>query len=396
MNGLLFFGNRIIIPTSMRTDILQVLHEGHFGMVKCKSRAREVIFWPGLSADIENMIARCPSCLQYSVTNQKETLHPHAIPSRPWQVLGSDIMTLNGRDYLVVVDYFSKYPEFALLENKTAGAVILHLKSIFARHGIPEKLVGDNMPYDSAEVRQFARDWGFTISTSSPEHAQSNGQSERTVQTLKKMLKKSPDPYISLLQYRNAPIIGLSASPAQLLMSRMLRDKLPAHSRLLKPKISHARNQLKQRQARQKDIFDRNAKDLPELKQNDHVYVQRGKEWRPATVTGLASEPRSYFIQCDGRQLRRNRRWLRKVRDLKPKNTPKANPVPSTPKSDLENHDPDPNIEETDNESHVNPHGNDPAAQEQGRAEQPNIKHHTTQRGRAIKIPNTLKDYVLC
>ena len=58
-------------------------------------------------------------------------------------------MTLKGKDYLVVVDYHSKYPEIALLEDKTASTVVLHLKSIFSRYGIPMELVSDNMPYSS-------------------------------------------------------------------------------------------------------------------------------------------------------------------------------------------------------------------------------------------------------
>ena len=385
----LFYNNRVIIPESMRTETLHALHEGHLGMAKCKSRAREVLYWPGLTADIENMIARCPLCLKHSVTNQKETLHPHDIPCRPWQVVGSDIMTFKGRDYLVVVDYYSKYPELALLEDKTAGSVITHLKSIFARHGIPEKLVGDNMPYASAEVRQFAKNWGISITTFSPEHAQSNGQSERMVQTLKNMLKKSEDPYISLLQYRNTPVEGLSSSPAQLLMSRMLRDKLPSVAELLNPKIvRHARDQLVKRQKIQKSIYDGNAKDLSDLRQGDSVYVQRGKEWQPATVIGRSDQPRSYFVLCGGRQLRRNRRWLRRVihpKDSIEYDTSTQEGTQNTREVNPEIKSPNEHIEQTLDRSEP---------PKQRIEEVPPPSSYTTQRGRTIKPPKFLDDYV--
>lgn len=74
---------------------------------------------------------------------------------------------LNSNSYLIVVDYYSKYPELCLLKDKTAGSVITSMKSMFARHGIPDQVVADNMPFSSKSFRQFARDWGFAVCTSS-------------------------------------------------------------------------------------------------------------------------------------------------------------------------------------------------------------------------------------
>ena len=73
--------------------------------------------------------------------------------------------------------YYSKYPEIERLTSKTAAGVIGALKSIMARHGIPDELVSDNMPFGSEAFRQFAHDWGFIATTSSPRYPQSNGQS---------------------------------------------------------------------------------------------------------------------------------------------------------------------------------------------------------------------------
>ncbi|KAK2155179.1 hypothetical protein NP493_2101g00008 [Ridgeia piscesae] len=82
--------------------------------------------------------------------------------------LGADIFEYGRNAYLLIVDYFSKYPEVCLLQGKSASAVISHFRTLFARHGLPAILVADNMPFDSSEMRKFAAEYGFTINTSSP------------------------------------------------------------------------------------------------------------------------------------------------------------------------------------------------------------------------------------
>ena len=82
--------------------------------------------------------------------------------------LRSDVFEHKGKPYLVVVDYYSKCIETSLMRDKTAGTIATHMKSIFARHGIPEELVSDNMPYNSKEFKPFASDWGFKLTNSSP------------------------------------------------------------------------------------------------------------------------------------------------------------------------------------------------------------------------------------
>jgi transposase InsO family protein len=113
------------------------------------------------------------------------------------------------------------------------------MKEVFSRHGIPETVVSDNgTQYSSREFKMFSMEWGFNHVTSSPNYAQANGKSERAVQTVKSLLKKSinsnEDFQLALLNYRNTPRDGLS-SPAQLLMSRQLRCKLPGTPRVVDP-----------------------------------------------------------------------------------------------------------------------------------------------------------------
>lgn len=313
--GVLFLNQKIIVPHALRSDMLLRIHEGHLGMDKCKAMARTTLYWPGMARDIENLVARCGICNAYHRKQQQEPLLPHPVPERPWQKVGADIFTLYGRDYLLVVDYFSKFPEICHLESKTASSVVVKIKSIFARHGIPDELVADNMPFNSGAMKIFAEEWNFVVTTTSPHYAQANGQAERAIQTIKKLLKKAEesgtDPNIALLQYRNAPIADLNVSPSQLLMSRVLRTKLPVSSEVLYPMVVDGRQQLQARQDRQKRYYDRSTKGLPALNPGDVVRVRHNNEWVRGVVNSKHHTPRSYNVVTENAStLRRNRRDL--------------------------------------------------------------------------------------
>ena len=129
---------------------------------------------------------------------------------------------------MLVVDYFSRYPEIVKMRSTTSKATIEALKSIFARHGIPETLISDNGPqYSSKEFAEFAKSYDFCHVTSSPHFPQSNGMAERMVQTIKRLLKEAVDPFKALLNYRATPLSFCNISPSQLLMGRQLRNSLP-------------------------------------------------------------------------------------------------------------------------------------------------------------------------
>ena len=109
----------------------------------------------GLAKDIDSYVDKCAICISHHNQQSREPLLPHPVPDRPWQRLEVDIYTLFGKDYLLVVDYYSKYSEVCLLNGKTVLSVVTHLKSVFSRHGIPEQVVADNIPFDSLEMRNL-------------------------------------------------------------------------------------------------------------------------------------------------------------------------------------------------------------------------------------------------
>ena len=143
------------------------------------------MFCPKMSTDITSMVLSCPICLEFRNSNQKEPLVSHEIPDYPWQTVATDLFSLRGQDYIVVVDYFSRYFELERLLNTNSTTVIGKLKGIFSRFGIPEKVLSDNGPqYTSHEFDTFAKQWDFDHVTSSPRYPLSNGLAENMCKPL--------------------------------------------------------------------------------------------------------------------------------------------------------------------------------------------------------------------
>ena len=191
-SGLLLKGHRLIIPFQMRPQMLMLIHQDNFGMEKFTLKARECLFWPGITKYIKEIVSNCTKCLQFAKQQQKETFQQHSLPSYPWQKLASDLFDFKGAHYLIVADYYSKFPVVRKLNSTTSSVIINHLKSIFAEYGIPHTIITDNGPqYSSKEFQRFCDTWGIEHTTSLPVYPQSNWFSERMVQTVKDILKKS-------------------------------------------------------------------------------------------------------------------------------------------------------------------------------------------------------------
>jgi hypothetical protein len=303
----------------MQNEMLEKLHVGHQGIVKTKSRARDILFWNGMGKDIENLVFSCETCAKQQAANPKEPMIPSEIPCRAWSKIGMDLFELSGTHYLLTVDYLSKWPEIARLESLTSRCVITHVKSMFSRYGIPDVIISDNGPqFSSSEFKDFVSSYQITHSTTSPYHAQANGQTERMVQTVKRLITKSKDPYLALLEYRNTKIDGVDMSPAQLFLGRRLKYIVPTALPLLESTMKdNVVTKLKQRQQKQQEHFNRHAlkKPLKSLKPGDNVMMTSATgQWTHGHVKDLHSTPRSYVIQSRGKCYRRNRKFLRPIR----------------------------------------------------------------------------------
>lgn len=323
-DGLIFRNNRVVVPTKMRSLMLEKIHESHQGIEKSKRFGRDILFWPGMSAQIADMVGKCSTCNTYRQQNTKEPLIGHAIPQRPWQKVGMDLFELHSKQYLIIVDYHSNFFEVNNLHDTRSTTIIKKCKQQFSRYGIPDTIVSDNGPqFSSQDFKLFSKQYKFTHTTSSPRYPQSNGKAEKAVQIAKNLLKKAKadgsDPHLALLDYRNTPRDGLP-SPAQILMGRRTQTLLPTTAKLLRPKtIKGIAKRLEHNQQNQKHYYDRSSKPLSKLQQGDTVRIRTDRSWKPAVVVRCCAEPRSYIVKTSsGQLLRRNRRDLIKTSEQQP------------------------------------------------------------------------------
>ena len=136
-DGLVFRGERIVVPRSQCQTLKEKIHSSHLGIDGCLRRAKEYIYWPNMSQEIRDFIFRCRT---FETSNIREPLMSHEVPDRPWAKIGTDIFTYNGRDYLVTVDYMSNFWEIDLLLETDTMTVVRKLKNHIARYGIPDTI----------------------------------------------------------------------------------------------------------------------------------------------------------------------------------------------------------------------------------------------------------------
>ena len=319
-NGIVYRSDRIVIPRAMRHDMKRRVHTGHLGVNSCLRRARDVIYWPGMSAEIRQYLETCGVCATYSSRQPHESEIISHVPERPWKKIATDLFTYGGRDYLITTDYHSNFFEVDYLSDTTSESVINKMKAHFARHGCPEVVVSDNgSQYTSAAFKEFTKNWQFRHQTSSPGHSQANGAAEVAVRTMKRILRKchaaGEDPFVALLNLRNTPTEGLNTSPAQRLLGRRTLSMMPTADNKLDPGYKKARNEAELKEDRRVKGTSEIMRGLTRLNIGENVRMQpigtRQKEWKEGTVKGIINS-RSYEVQDEkGHLYRRNRRYLR-------------------------------------------------------------------------------------
>ncbi|XP_026689282.1 uncharacterized protein K02A2.6-like [Diaphorina citri] len=317
-NNLVFFQNRLVIPKTERKHVLNLIHETHLNFDKSKLTVKKFFYWPGILSDLKNLIVSCPVCQRFQRSKIKDPLQSHDIFDIPFYKVGVDIAEHNQKAYLVLIDYYSRWIEVTTLKDKSTASVIIALKNIFARFGIPKILISDNVPFNSTEFIAFSREWDFKSQTISPHHSRSNGLSEKAVGIVKSLFVKAnytnQDIQLYLLNYRNSPVAGLEYSPAQLLMSKNLRSKLPIDGSHLYPNV------IKDPQVIDKSnqYLNYNKNSLQKTETfclDDEVLVQdiKSKIWERGTIIECLDN-RSYLVKMhnSGKVYRRNVHFIKK------------------------------------------------------------------------------------
>ena len=232
-NKLILKDDRILVPLSMRKLIKKHLHSGHMGIVKTKLTARDSVYWPGIDAEIDELVLNCELCQIYRNLQPSENEIKHEIPDTPWAKVGMDLFSMESKDYLIIVDYTTNYFDTSQLLDKKSSTVTIHAKRIFSRYGIPKTVMSDNGPeFTGKAFVNFSKSWDFEHDTSSPNYAESNGLVERTIQTVKKTLKKAfqedQDPYLALLAIKVSYGPYTSTPPPTLMFQRPIPSLIPS------------------------------------------------------------------------------------------------------------------------------------------------------------------------
>ena len=217
-DDLIIMSERIVIPSTMQQSILEDIHAGHQGVTKSQLLAKSVVYWPDINRNIEEFVQSCETCQNALPSQPHEPLMQHDIPERAWQTVGTDLFHWDDSDYLLIVDYYSKFPYIKKLSTTTSTAVVIMIKQLFSECGIPQRIVSDNGPqYSGAAFQEFVKLWGIEHVTSSPRYPMSNGMAERAIRTIKLTLSKAKrsgsDVYMAMLSLRSTPISGKLPSP---------------------------------------------------------------------------------------------------------------------------------------------------------------------------------------
>ena len=179
----LLYSSRLVIPHSLRPQVLQLLHLGHFGMQRMKQLARTAVYWPRIDAAIVDLCHRCTACAEHQAKPPKPANHPWMLPEKPWSTVHVDhAINFLGSNWLVLIDAYSKYPCNHPTTSTSTKATTELLEQDFAHFGYPHTIVSDNATsFSSEEFQAWCRERGIVHLTGAPYHPATNGAAERLV-----------------------------------------------------------------------------------------------------------------------------------------------------------------------------------------------------------------------
>ena len=101
LDGVVMYKDQVVVPPSLRGQVLQILHSAHQGVSSMESRARAIVFWPGMTADIHSKRDDCSSCNKNAPSQAATPSIPATVPSTPFESVFADYFEYGGCDYLV-------------------------------------------------------------------------------------------------------------------------------------------------------------------------------------------------------------------------------------------------------------------------------------------------------
>lgn len=285
--NVLLRGNRLVIPSKLRKNVLDAAHEGHPGIVAMKGRLRCKVWWPRIDKDAETLVKSCKGCTLVGLPNPPTPMKRRELPEAPWVDIAIDLLgPLPSGDYLlVVVDYYSRYKEVKIMKTITSAVIIRLLKEMFSRLGFPSSITADNgRQFVSDEFKTFCKECNILLFSTVPYWPQQNGEVERQNRDILKRLKigKLENRNLQdclneyLMMYNSTPHSVTGKTPSELFFKRLNRDKIPTLQDISnKEDDTEIRDKDREQKERGKNYGDkrRKARD-PDLNEGDKVYVK--------------------------------------------------------------------------------------------------------------------------
>ena len=320
-NGLLTYNDRILVPKTLRREILDKLHTAHLGPELTYLNAKELYFWPNLRSAIDMMCSRCEECIALRPSLPTETLNTIRA-TYPTHIVSSDLFYLYGDTYITYRDRFSGFLQCSdPLPSQTQAAVMEQFKAWFKVLGLMKILRTDGGPCYGSTFHAWCQSLGIEHETSTPNEPSSNGNAEIAVKACKHLLMKHRGNLeafsIGLLEHNNTPrrlIKGVRLSPAQIYFGRRQHTRLPALPAAFQPiDYDLAKAAREKHDDEVKDKFDLHGHDLHQLTPGDLVYLQdpRTNRWSIKGKVLSYLGHRSYKVIANGSTFRRARRRLR-------------------------------------------------------------------------------------
>ena len=333
---------KLLVPEKLRSQVLDRFHNhklaGHLGIRKTLARIRKRFIWPKMTKDIKQYVRKCLICAKRkSHGGSKAPLQPIPPPQRLWQTIAMDIVgpittSVNGNNYvLVIVEYLTRYVFAVAIPDQTAETVAkAFINTIILEHGVPEVLITDQgTNFRSKLMETLCKQLGIKQIQTTAYHPQTDGSAESHNKTLMDIIacyvEKEPlkwDEYLKFatFSYNTSEHASLEETPFYLLYGRDAREpsdplepprfKLATDENTIfaqqwKQAQSLAREKLQEAQEKQKQYYDRNAKETSYeigeqvlLKQRPNLPGKFNMRWTgPFKVISKTKNPLNYRIQ---------------------------------------------------------------------------------------------------
>ena len=340
LNGVVMLQQRLVIPRTLRENVLLFLHSAHAGTAAMISRAQCSVYWPEINKDIANVRQSCSSCHEFAPSNPRtDLIQEPDLPSFPFQVICSDFFEWGGKTYLIIVDKYSNWLSILKLPKDDSKHLMEALRIYFSTFGVAEIICTDGASvYTSSEMSGFFRKWGVKQRISTAYNPQANKRAEVGVKAAKRIIRENVGHlgtlntnkfHQALLAHRNAPDPTTKVSPAQIVFGHDVKDIIPRWSYTPQAHWSELASKREdsflKRHYLRSEAPSQPKRLLKPLQTGDQVYIQdqtgpNPNKWSKSGTIIECLPYDGFLVKIDGsnRLTKRNRKYLRKFTPFPP------------------------------------------------------------------------------